>query len=529
MTALQRILRPAFWRLDDWASRVFGPAWNPLYNLGALGFFFYWIVAVSGIYVYIFFDTGITEAYDSVAYMTDDQWYLAGVMRSLHRYAADAMVVVMVLHLAREFSYDRYRGVRWFSWLTAVPIVLLVLASGITGYWLVWDQLAQYVAIATTEWLDWLPIFGEPIARNFLAPDALDDRFFSLLVFLHIAIPLLLLLALWLHLQRVSRPRVNPPRGLAVTSFTALLALSLVMPATSHAPADLARVPTVLDLDWFYLGFYPLLDFWSHGTVWAVAAILTLMLAAMPWLPPFRRAAAAQVNLDNCNGCARCAEDCPFNAISMERRTDGKPFDREAVVKSSLCVSCGICAGSCPTATPFRRAGNLVPGIELPDATLASLRDALDRTVDADSQQVYVIACEHGVRPEKLGRPGVAVASLPCVGALPPPFIDYLLSRCGAAGVYLAGCPEGNCHYRLGGTWTEDRLARRRDPGLRKRVPRDRVRCGWFQPHQSARLWQSVEAFHRAVRGLPPRQVPSARKLGARSGHAQEDKGAVGP
>ena len=42
------------------------------------------------------------------------------------------------------------------------------LVSGITGYWLVWDQLAQYVAIATTEWLDSIGIFAEPIARNFL-------------------------------------------------------------------------------------------------------------------------------------------------------------------------------------------------------------------------------------------------------------------------------------------------------------------------------------------------------------------------
>ena len=102
-------------------------------------------------------------------------------MRSLHRYASDAMVVVMVLHLLREFSLDRYRGPRWFTWVTGVPILLLVVASGITGYWLVWDKLAQYVAVVTTEWLDRLPIFGQSIARNFLSPDSLDDRFFTLL------------------------------------------------------------------------------------------------------------------------------------------------------------------------------------------------------------------------------------------------------------------------------------------------------------------------------------------------------------
>jgi hypothetical protein len=172
MTAVRNALRLVFEWLERLLDRAFPPAWQPLYHLGALGFFFYWIVAVSGIYLYIFFDTGVAAAYDSVEYLTNDQWYAGGVMRSLHRYASDAMVVVMVLHLLREFSLDRYRGTRWFTWVTGVPIVLLVVASGITGYWLVWDKLAQYVAVVTTEWLDRLPIFGQSIARNFCRPRA---------------------------------------------------------------------------------------------------------------------------------------------------------------------------------------------------------------------------------------------------------------------------------------------------------------------------------------------------------------------
>jgi hypothetical protein len=243
MSRVKSGMRRGFLWLEDWLDRTFGPAWNPLYHLGALGFFYYWIVAVSGIYVYIFFDTGTTEAYDSIEYMTVEQWYLGGVMRSLHRYASDGMVLMMVIHILREFALDRYRGPRWFTWFTGVPVFWLVIASGITGYWLVWDKLAQYLALATTEWFDWLPIFGEPIARNFLAPSLLDDRFFTLLTFMHIAVPLILLLVLWIHLQRVSRSRIHPARGLALGTFAMLLALSLFKPAVSQGPADLARVP----------------------------------------------------------------------------------------------------------------------------------------------------------------------------------------------------------------------------------------------------------------------------------------------
>ena len=137
--------------LEGWFDQAFGARWNPMYYLGGLGFFYFWIVAVSGLYVYAFFDTGLTEAYTSVEEMTHSQWYLGGVMRSLHRYASDALVIMMALHMTREFAFDHYRGPRFFSWITGVPMVWLVIAAGVTGHWLVWDTLAQYVAIVSAE------------------------------------------------------------------------------------------------------------------------------------------------------------------------------------------------------------------------------------------------------------------------------------------------------------------------------------------------------------------------------------------
>ena len=252
-------LKGGFLWLEALLDRIFGSRWNPLYQLGALGFFYYWVVTVSGIYIYIFFDTGTTAAYQSVESMTVDQWYLGGVMRSLHRYASDGMVLMMLVHMLREFAYGRFRGPRWFTWTTGFPILVFVFVAGISGYWLVWDSLAQYIAIATTEWFDWLGIFGEPIARNFLTPISLDGRFFTLLMFIHIVVPLLMLLVLWIHLLRVSRPEINPSRGLALGTFVMLLVLSLVQPAVSQGPADLAKVPQLLDLDWYYLAAFPLM------------------------------------------------------------------------------------------------------------------------------------------------------------------------------------------------------------------------------------------------------------------------------
>ena len=127
--------------------------------------------------------------------------------------------------------------------MTGAPIIWLVFAAGITGYWMVWDKLAHYVALMSAEWFDWLPIFSESIARNFINPAFIDNRFFTLLVFMHIILPLLLLAVLWIHLQRVSRPQINPPRGLAIATLVMFVALSFVQPAVSQGRPTSPRFP----------------------------------------------------------------------------------------------------------------------------------------------------------------------------------------------------------------------------------------------------------------------------------------------
>ncbi|MBT8447322.1 MAG: cytochrome b N-terminal domain-containing protein, partial [Gammaproteobacteria bacterium] len=482
MINLKTPLRRGLEHIEAGFDRVFTPALNPFYQLGALGWFFFWIVAVTGIYLYIFFDTGITNAYESVERITHAQWYAGGVMRSLHRYASDGLVIVAMLHLAREFLRGRYRGVRWFTWFTGVPLLWLMFAAGLSGYWVVWDMLAQYVAVALTEWLDAIPVFGEPIARNFLNPEALSSRFFTLLVFIHIFAPLAMLMVMWIHVARLSRPGVNPPRALAGATLVALLALSLVQPAVSHDAADLDRVPALLQLDWFYMFPLPLLDTLSGAALWALVLGATLLLMAMPWLPPRRRPAAAVVDLDNCNGCGRCVADCPYSAVTLIPRKAVSPFTEQAEVNADNCVSCGLCVGACPTATPFRRRSALVAGIELPEQPLIGLRDRLAALAGPliGHNRVLLVGCPHGPRIEACRSDSVATLTVPCTGFLPPAFLDLIISRRQFDGVFLAGCRENNCFHRRGNTWTAQRIDGERDPALRPRVPRGLIGRGWL-------------------------------------------------
>jgi quinol-cytochrome oxidoreductase complex cytochrome b subunit/coenzyme F420-reducing hydrogenase delta subunit len=522
---LRTIARVAVESVENQFDRVFTPAWNPLYQLGTLGWFFYWIVIVSGIYLYIFFDTGIADAYASLEYITNVQWYAGGVMRSLHRYASDALIIVMMLHLLREFVMDRYRGARWFTWFTGVPMIWLVFACGISGYWMVWDVLAQYIAIASTEWLDSLGIFGQSIARNFMNPETLSGRFFTLMVFIHIAVPLVLLLAMWIHIQRQRDAKVNPPVGLAVGTLGMLLVLSFIEPAVSQPPADLAIVPAVIDFDWFYLMGYPLLDIMSGKMVWAISGIGTLLLLLLPVLPPKRRKAVAVVDLDNCNGCGRCVEDCPFSAVSLQPRTDEQGFSEEAIVSSNLCTSCGICVGACPTATPFRRTSDLVPGIDLPDQPIHALREKTMATAEklTGTARVIVYGCETGPDLGRFASEEVGVVTLPCIAALPPSFLDFVITRRHAEGIFLTGCAEGDCHYRLGQQWQDQRMAGERDPYLRNRVPRERIETYWAGLTHNKNLQRKLAVFHDRLKTLPALERRAPHKRAVRPAAEGED------
>jgi ferredoxin/coenzyme F420-reducing hydrogenase delta subunit len=502
MRGLRGALRRGFDRVERVLDRLFGPDWNPMANLGPLGWFLFWIVVVTGVYLFVFFDTGVVRAYDSVEWITGAHWFHAGVARSLHRYASDLMVLVMLVHLVREFAFDRYRGRRWFSWITGVPVLWFVYLSGITGYWLVWDKLAQYVALTSTELLDALPIFAEPIARNFLTPDSLSSRFFTLMVFLHIAIPLLLLLMMWVHIQRITEARTRPPRGLGAITLGALLVAALLLPATSQGPADLATVPAAVGIDWVLLPLYPVADALPAGAIWAGVLVFTLLLAGLPWLPRRREAPAAQVFLDHCNGCARCVADCPYAAITLVPRSDGAPFRHEVAVNPARCVACGICMGSCPSSTPFRRSGELVTGIDLPDRPLADLRAEVIEAgaALAGAGRVLTLACEHGAG----GASAAGRVVLPCVAMAPPSLFDFIISRGLADGVCLAGCAERECWNRLGGAWSRARIARERDPFLRERVPRERLLAVWAGPSEGRRLAEESAAFVARLAAMGP-------------------------
>ncbi len=504
--------RAAWRRIEHGLDAVVGAPINPLRHLGEIAFLCLWLLVASGIVLYVAIDTSVAGAYRSIVDLSQQQPWLGGLLRSLHRYAADAFVIALAAHLLREWLLGRYRGVRRQPWLTGVPTIVLVFASAIGGFWLHWDQLGQYSAVATAEWFDALPLLAAPLARNFLSNGAVTDRLFSLFVFVHIGVPLLLVFALWFHIQRLTRAAVWPPRPVGLGLLGALLLLAIALPVTSHAPADLATVPQALRLDWLLLFIHPLAEAASPAGAWALVGGGLSLLLVLPFLPQPPRAPVAVVDAANCNGCRRCFADCPFAAVTMVPHPNGKPGKQMAQVDADLCAACGVCVGACPSSTPFRSVAELVTGIDLPSAPIGALRRQMQQGLAAlhAERPIVVFGCDQGAAVAPLAGPGVAAFSLVCTGQLPPSFVEYAL-RDGAAGVLVSGCRPGGCEYRLGQRWTAQRLAGAREPPLRDVVPRERLELAWADQGDEAALRHALQRLRERVHGLHEAVGPKPR------------------
>ncbi|MCC6196590.1 MAG: cytochrome b N-terminal domain-containing protein [Burkholderiales bacterium] len=403
-------------------NALFGDALNPFYYLGAIAYFLLWVVVGSGLYLYIFFSTGVAEAYESVDRLTHAQWWLGGIMRSLHRYASDAMVLAMVLHLTRHFVFDHYRSFRWFSWVSGVTVLWLVYVSGINGYMLPWDNTAQLVTQATAEWLDALPVFSGALMRNFITPDAVNDRLFSLLAFLHIGLPLAVLAILWIHTHRVPGSSTMPPRPIAIGLSLALLALSLARPAVSGPPADLLAWPTGVSFDWFYLLVYPLVDAAGPMLAWAIVGGLTLLMLVLPWLPPKRTGSGQHMLLrpDNRIVPIRAGETILDAAL---RESVAFPFE----CRNGGCGSCKctVVAGSVdqgPYQESVLSATERAAGIVLA-CTATPLGDLeVEYVPTAPLGGLHVREYAARVTSMQLAAPGVMIVHLAVEGGEPPRF-----------------------------------------------------------------------------------------------------------
>jgi len=482
-------LNGAIHRLDRLVERVAPASLNPLAQTGAIANAAFSVATVTGVILLPWYSPSVHTAFESVEAMSRAPW-TAGLLRSLHRLSSDVTLLFAILHGVRLFLAGRFGGPRKLAWATGVVLIGTLVFVGWLGYWLVWDQRAQRVALGTARMVDGLPIFADPLSRSFLTNEGVNSLLFFVVFFFHMLVPLAMGVLLWLHVSHLSRSRFLPQRPLAIWLGITLLVAAAIEPARSAGAADLLRPAASFTIDSFFLLPLALTDRLSGAALWAVFALGGLFAASLPWWIARGRAPVAVVDTDRCNGCTLCAQDCPYDAIRMVPRTDGRQWTVQAEVDESRCVGCGICAGACDPG-----------GISLPQLPVVDQRKRIEGWIEqalssGESPRIaFVCASSAGaglrIDPET-GRcddlPGHRVMAVPCTGWVQRFTLERAVRK-GAAGVLVIGCGPVEPHFREGLDWTAQRLSGEREPALRReKVDGDRIRFVTLDPTRAGEL-----------------------------------------
>ena len=131
---------------------------------------------------------------------------LGQLMRDLHRLGAEAMVIVVTLHMLRTFFTGSYKKPRQFTWFTGVILLLATLFLSFSGYLLPWDQLALWAVTIGASMVEAAPPKVVGTNLNLLLRGGPDIGANGLLRFylLHvIAVPAILLIFTGVHYYKV--------------------------------------------------------------------------------------------------------------------------------------------------------------------------------------------------------------------------------------------------------------------------------------------------------------------------------------
>lgn len=450
-------------QLDRVFNRFFTSKFNPLYNSGTIAVGLLAIALATGLILCFFYRLG--EPYESVLALQNNPWFGSWV-RSTHRYASDAMVAVVLVHILRMFAQGKSWGPRTLAWLSGVLLMLFMLVSGWTGFVLVWDMQGQAVAAAGAKIMDALGIFSDPISRSFDGSSLPPASFFFFNLFMHIVIPLAMIFGLWLHTSRMANAVWLPGKSLMRGMTAAIVLVAMISPAALNDKADLLMLPKAIPLDWFY-------NFWLPWTalhpqaVFLTFALAVTLLASAPWWnkPKVELRPLKSFNdQKRCQGCAQCVQDCPYEAISMVTRSQGLGSELVARVNSDLCVSCGLCAASC---VPFTMGPPERKGTEQFSAARLFLTSLKAKSIEPGAQ-VLIVGChqQQGVSEKlrALAGPDSGFQFYPvgCTGTLHATVFEHFAKN--FRSVAVVACPERNCTNKDGHLLLRERLSGVREP-----------------------------------------------------------------
>lgn len=275
------------------------------WGLGGTAAILFGVQLITGIMLSFYYVPNPEAAYESVQNIQETVpfgWFV----RSLHHWAANLMIVAIILHAMRVFFTGAYRRPRELNWCVGAVILIVTMLFGFTGYSLIYEQLSYWGATVAANLTEAAPLVGPALARFLRGGETINANTLTRFHVLHIGVlPTVMFLLLAVHFLLI--------RALGVTEFefkddkqaagvkkktypffpdhfmteviiglvlfTLLACLTVIFPVGLHEKANPLVTPEHIKPEWYF--------YWTFRWLKLVglqSAILTLGLAAAVWV-----------------------------------------------------------------------------------------------------------------------------------------------------------------------------------------------------------------------------------------------------
>ena len=273
---------------------------NPFYALGSIFYLVWVIVIVTGCLLIMWYVPTKPAAFDSILRI-QEQIPFGGLIRGMHKYGADAMIIAATMRLYRMFILADYKPGKEFNIAICFVGLLLSMYSGLTGYLLIWNQRAFWatkVFATFPTYMDQFPVMGDfylPLVKSLhmgwntaevllgggaAITQETITRFFSI----HLAFSLIPLIFVELYFYKNSYRRIYLSWLKRSIIILMLVAVSIALPAAQGRRSNPDVTPLPILSDWYFLGLYQMYKYLEPVVATEITMLIPLSVVLLPFI-----------------------------------------------------------------------------------------------------------------------------------------------------------------------------------------------------------------------------------------------------
>ncbi|MFB0523556.1 MAG: hydrogenase iron-sulfur subunit, partial [Candidatus Bathyarchaeia archaeon] len=211
-----------------------------------------------------------------------------------------------------------------------------------------------------------------------------------------------------------------------------------------------------------------------------------------------------RIDVETCSACGLCARVCPYNAIAVN-----KELERSEVIEAA-CAGCGTCGAECPF-------GAIVMRHFTDDQIYAQI----DAATEQDAGRKIVAFCCNWCAYAGADFAGVNRMQYPanvriirtmCSGRVSPKFVERVFAR-GAAGVLVAGCHLGDCHYIDANYQTKRRVEKLWKKMNRLGLDKNRLQLAWVTASEGGKFASKIREMQSIVDSVTREEIAKSKMM----------------